>query len=250
MGIWGKIIGGAAGFALGGPIGALLGTMAGHAFVDTDKKPIDVHVRKQMAFTAGVIVLAAKMAKADGVVTEDEILAFRKVFKPILIDEVKEAEVARMFNIAKKDSRGFEPYARQLAEMFKNHPAVLEELLHCLFLIAKADNVYHPNENEYLENIASIFGLSGSAFNRLRSAHGVNRPDPYIVLGVPRDISDDGLKKKYRELAREHHPDTLIAKGVPQEFINAANDKLALINGAYDQIKKERREVRDATDMD
>ena len=243
MSIWGKIIGGAAGFALGGPIGALLGTMAGHAFVDTKERPTDTRARKQMAFTAGVIVLAAKMAKADGVVREEEVQAFRKVFHPILRDQVKEAEVARVFNVAKKDSQGFEPYARQLGEMFRKNPAVLEELLNCLFLIAKADNVYHPKENEYLESVAEIFGLSEAAFRRVRAAHGVDKPDPYAVLGIPRDIPDDKLKSKYRELVLAHHPDTLIAQGVPQEFIDTANEKLAVINDAYDRIERERKAV-------
>lgn len=243
MSVWGKIIGGAAGFALGGPIGALLGAMAGHAFVDTGERPTDTRSRKQVAFTAGVIVLAAKMAKADGVVREEEIEAFRKVFHPILRDEVKESEVARVFNIAKEDSEGFESYAQQLAEMFKGNPAVLEELLNCLFLIAKADNVYHPKENEYLESVAEIFGLSEAAFRRIRAAHGVDKPDPYTVLGVPRDISDEELKSKYRELVRAHHPDTLIAQGVPQEFVDTANEKLAVINDAYDRIERERKAV-------
>ena len=243
MSVWGKIIGGAAGFALGGPIGALLGAMAGHAFVDTGERPTDTRSRKQVAFTAGVIVLAAKMAKADGVVSEEEIRAFRQTFNPILRDEVKEAEVARVFNIAKEDSEGFEPYARQLAEMFRGNPAVLEELLNCLFLIAKADNVYHPKENEYLESVAEIFGLSEEAFRRIRAAHGVDKPDPYEVLGVERDIPDDELKSKYRELVRAHHPDTLIAQGVPQEFIDTANEKLAVINDAYDRIERERKAV-------
>ncbi len=243
MSVWGKIIGGAAGFALGGPIGALLGAMAGHAFVDTGERPTDTRSRKQVAFTAGVIVLAAKMAKADGIVGEEEIQAFRKVFNPILRNEVKEAEVARVFNIAKEDSEGFEPYARQLAEMFRDNPSVLEELLNCLFLIAKADNVYHPKENEYLESVAEIFGLSEAAFRRIRAAHGVDKPDPYEVLGVARDIPDDELKSKYRELVRAHHPDTLIAQGVPQEFVDAANEKLSVINDAYDRIEKERKAV-------
>ncbi len=243
MSIWGKIIGGAAGFALGGPIGAFLGAMAGHAFVDTGEKPTDKRARKQVAFTAGVIVLAAKMAKADGEVSEEEIRAFREAFHPILRNEVKEAEVARIFNAAKEDSQGFEPYARQLAEMFSGNPAVLEELLSCLFLIAKADNVYHPKENEYLEKVAEIFGLSEAAFRRVRAAHGVDKPDPYSVLGVERDISDDELKTKYRELVRAHHPDTLIAQGVPQEFVDTANEQLAVINDAYDRIRKEREAV-------
>ena len=239
MSIWGKIIGGTAGFALGGPLGALLGGLAGHAFDRMRGTQTDGDGTKQMAFTIGVIVLGAKMAKADGVVTKDEVQAFREVFH-VPPEEVK--NVARVFDLAKKDSQGFEPYAQQLAGMFRDNPAVLEDLLDGLFHIAKADNVYHPAENEFLQNVASIFGFSEAEFDRIRAGHvGTDDSDPYTILGVPRDASDDDVKGRYRKLIREHHPDTLIAQGVPQEFVDVANEKLAVINAAYDRIAKERR---------
>jgi|TARA_A100001037_G_scaffold306071_1_gene349007 DnaJ like chaperone protein len=238
MSIWGKIIGGTAGFALGGPLGALLGGLAGHAFDRMRGTQTDGDGTKQMAFTIGVIVLGAKMAKADGVVTKDEVQAFREVFH-VPPEEVK--NVARVFDLAKKDSQGFEPYAQQLAGMFRDNPAVLEDLLDGLFHIAKADNVYHPAENEFLQNVASIFGFSEAEFDRIRAGHvGTDDSDPYTILGVPRDASDDDVKGRYRKLIREHHPDTLIAQGVPQEFVDVANEKLAVINDAYDRIAKER----------
>jgi len=244
MSIWGKVIGGVTGFAIGGPLGALLGVIAGHSFVDTSTEPATSKERKQVAFAAGVVVLAAKMAKADGVVSEEEIQAFRETLYPILKDEVKEGEIARIFNAAKEDSEGFEPYASQLAEMFRGNPQVLEELLHCLFLIAKADGNYNPEENKYLESVAKIFGLSEAAFLRTRISYGVDKPNPYTILGVSREIPDDELKTKYRELVLAHHPDTLIAQGVPQEFIDTASDKLAVINDAYDRIQRERKEQK------
>jgi DnaJ like chaperone protein len=238
MSIWGKIIGGTAGFAVGGPLGALLGGIAGHAFDKMRGTQTEGDGTKQVAFTIGVIVLGAKMAKADGVVTKDEVQAFREVFH-VPLEEVK--NVARVFDLAKKDSRGSEPYAKQLAMMFQNNPAVLEDLLDGLFHIAKADNVYHPAENEFLQNVASIFGFSKAEFDRIRAGHvGMDESDPYAILGVPLDASDDNLKSRYRKLIREHHPDTLIAQGVPQEFIEVANEKLAVINDAYDRIAKER----------
>ena len=238
MSVWGKIIGGTAGFALGGPLGALLGGLAGHAFDRMRGNQSDADGTKQVAFTIGVIVLGAKMAKADGVVTKDEVQAFREVFH-VPSDEVK--NVARVFDLAKKDSRGFEPYAQQLAGMFKGNPAVLEDLLDGLFHIAKADNVYHPAENEFLQRVAAIFGFSDSEFDRIRAGHvGADNSDPYTILGVPPGASDDELKSNYRRLIREHHPDTLIAQGVPQEFVDVANEKLAVINDAYDRVAKER----------
>ena len=238
MSVWGKIIGGAAGFAMGGPFGALLGGLAGHAFDKMRTEQTDDEGTKQVAFTIGVIVLGAKMAKADGVVTKDEIEAFREVFH-IPSNEVK--NVARVFDLAKKDSQGFEPYARQLAGMFKSNPAVLEDLLDGLFHIAKADNIYHPAEDQFLQDVAEIFGFNESEFNRIRAGHvGPDQSDPYTILGVSREVSDDDLKTHYRRLIREHHPDTLIAQGVPQEFVDVANEKLAVINDAYDRVARER----------
>lgn len=236
--IWGKIIGGTAGFALGGPIGALLGGVAGHALDRMRARASGGHDTRQMAFTVGVIVLGAKMAKADGVVTRDEIRAFRRVFH---VPPQDAGGVARVFDRAKEDSRGFEPYARQLAALFADNPAVLEDLLDALFHIAQADRVYHPAEDAYLRSVAEIFGFDEAEFSRIRASHvGPEEADPYAVLGVGRDVPDGDLKRRYRALVREHHPDRLIAQGVPREMIDVATAKLASINDAWDRIARER----------
>lgn len=239
MSIWGKLIGATAGFAVGGPIGALMGGFTGH-LVDKrrQQEATGGDGTKQIAFTIGVIVLGAKMAKADGVVTPDEVAAFKEVFR-IPPDEMR--NVGRIFDQARRDVYGFEPYARQIAGLFRANPQVLEDLLDGLFHIAKADNMIHPAELEYLRDVAGIFGFGDAEFARIREAHvGPDKADPYTVLGVERGISDQELKSAYRKLIREHHPDTLIAQGLPQEFIDVANGKLAAINDAYDRVKKER----------
>ena len=243
MSIWGKIIGGAAGLALGGPIGALLGAVAGHAVdkirSETPDEPIDEEAAtRKVAFTIGVIVLAAKMAKADGVVTRDEIAAFREVFR-VPDDETR--NVGRVWDLARKDVAGFEIYAQQIAKLFNPGSPVLEELLGSLLHIAKADGVVHENEVAYLERVAEIFGIDALAFQRLLSVHGA-RPgnDPYGVLGVEPGTSDDQIKAIYRKLIRENHPDRLMAEGMPEEFVRQANDKMAAINAAYDEVRKAR----------
>ena len=245
MSIWGKLVGGAAGFALGGPLGALIGGLAGHAVDRARGNQTAEHSGngdvRQVAFTIAVIALGAKMAKADGQVTEDEIRAFRQVFE-IPPGEVK--NVARVFNLARQDVRGFESYARQIGAMFRGHPAVLEDLLDGLFHIARADNVYDPRENTYLQDVATLFGFSEAEFARIREAHvGSDKSDPYTILGVKRDATNDEIKGRYRELVREHHPDKLMAEGVPQEFVEVANEKLAAINDAWDRIQKVRGTV-------
>ncbi len=231
-------MGGAAGFALGGPLGAIIGTVAGHA-VDRIRQPLQsTDSTKSVAFTIGVIVLGAKMAKADGVVTRDEIKAFREVFQ-VPEDEVH--NVSRVFDQARRDSRGFEPYARQIASMFRDNPSVLEELLFCLAHVAKADGVLHPSEIEFLKAVSNIFGLDEVAFERVTEIDlGSTQSDAYTILGVSRDITDEDLRIAYHALVREHHPDRLISQGMPQEFVDLANKKLAAINVAYEKIGNQR----------
>lgn len=237
MSIWGKVIGGAAGFALGGPLGAFLGALAGHA-VDTMTRAVDDPETRRMAFTIAVIVLGAKMAKADGRVTRDEVDTFKSVFR-IPPNEV--AKVAEIFDRAKREPGGFEPYARQLREIFEDQPAVREELLGALFQIARADGVYHPREKAFLERVAAIFGFDAAEFQRIEAEFmGTEASDPYAVLGVSRDAPDEEVKAAYRKLIREHHPDRLIAQGMPQEFIDVANQRLASVNAAYEKIEQAR----------
>jgi DnaJ like chaperone protein len=239
MSVWGKIIGGVGGLMIGGPIGALIGAVAGHA-VDKVRsnsgEPKDA--TKSVAFTIATIALGAKMAKADGVVTRDEVDAFKRVFR-VPPEDVK--DVSRVFDQARKDSRGFEPYARQIAGMFADNPAVLEELLYCLTLIARADGVMHPEEVNYLRSVADIFGLDDHAFERITEVSGdLDTSDPYKILGVSRDMTNDEIKSAYRSLVRENHPDKLIADGLPEELIDMATEKLAAINDAFDKVSTER----------
>jgi len=249
MSVWGALLGGAAGFALGGPLGALLGAAAGHAveragqqagLIETGK-PGPRSSRdntKHVAFTIGVIALGAKMAKADGKVTRDEVDAFKRIFK---VPPGESHNVARVFNFARPDCAGFEPYARQIAALFRDRQAVLEELLLCLFYIAKADGKIHPDELSYLHKVAAIFGFDDATFDRIRASEiGVDPDDPYRILGVTRDTDDEDLKHAYRNLVREHHPDRLVAQGMPAEFVAIADRRLASINAAYDTIQAER----------
>ena len=248
MSIWGKVLGATAGFVFGGPLGALVGGAAGHMADKARAKGTFAKVSanaRQAAFASAVIVLGAKMAKADGYVSRDEVLAFKQAFR---IPQEDMADVARIFDMAKKDAGGFEVYARQVAHMFKGEPEVLEQLIAGLWHIAMADGVIHPAEKHFLETVAQIFGFSAADLNRIFAQHGGSgagtgggvEDDPYTVLGVEPDISDAALKKAYRDLLRENHPDTLMAKGLPQEFIDLANEKMAAINAAYDAVKKAR----------
>lgn len=251
MSVWGKILGGAAGFAIGGPLGALIGALAGHAVdrlsqdacdADAANSDTDAAAATQtIAFTIGVVALAAKMARADGVVKRVEVDTFKRLFR-VAPEEME--NVGRLFDLARRDTHGFEEYARQIAGLFEDRDAVLEELLDSLLMIAEADDELHETEVSYLRTVAGIFGFADADFDRILAGHhraGTHdEADPYQVLGVTRSSEDAAVKAAHRRLVREHHPDLLVAQGMPQEFVDLATQKIALINAAYDRIKRER----------
>ena len=226
MSVWDKLAGATGELLRSGPIGAALGGVNGQ---DAAKV--------QVAFTVGVIALGAKMAKADGVVTRDEVNALKKVFK-IPAGEMK--NVANIFNLAKQDVTGYQAYAEQLASMLKGNRRLLEDVLEGLFHIAKADQELHPREVEFLAEVAKRFGITKTEFSYIKARHVVvTKRNPYDVLGVNASIGKDELKSHYHRLVVENHPDKLIARGVPKEFVAIATDKLAAINEAYAQIANE-----------
>ena len=233
MSIWGKFGGAAAGLLVGGPIGALVGAVAGHFFIDQQAEEAEPGV----VFTIAVIALAAKMARADGVVTDDEVTAFERIFR---VAPEEEANVRRVFDLAQRDTAGYETYAGQIAKLFAGNPAMLEDILDGLFEIAKADRVLHPGELAFLTRVAEIFGFAPNEFRRIRATHFPDAADPYVVLGVAYEAGEEEVKRTYRRLVRENHPDRLIARGVPPEFLRLATDKLAAINKAYAQVLEER----------
>lgn len=231
MSVWGKVSGAAAGLFVGGPVGAVVGAVVGHFFLDREADP-------GVTFTIAVVALAGKMARADGVVTDQEFQVFRQVFG---VPEEEQANVQRIFNLARQDIAGYEHYAGQIARLFVGNPAMLEDILDGLFEIAKADGVLHPGEAAFLERVAEIFGFAPNEFRRIRASHfAPELTDPYVILGLSYAADNDELKQTYRRLVRENHPDSLMARGVPPEFIRLATDKLAAINGAYEKICAER----------
>ena len=242
MSIWGKIIGGTAGFAIGGPIGAILGVIVGGTISRSNNKNINLnkisHEQKQNFFALSVIILSAKIAKADGQVTKEEIYAFKDNFK---VPENEMSEVGKIFNEAKKSKDGYEKISIQIGVLFSDNKLLLEELLNNLFYIAEADGETTFEEINILKSISTSFGLSAEEFERIKNSRKYNtNSDPYKILGVKRDDEIYEIRKKWIELSKEHHPDNLLSKGLPNEFIDQANKELSVINLAYDEIKKQK----------
>ena len=251
MSVWGKIIGGTTGFALGGPIGALLGAIAGHG-IDAAKikktsyrKESITNEGSEQIFATGVIALAAKLSKIDGSVTRDEIATFKKIFE-FPNSDIK--VISQLFNSAKEDVYDYQSYARQLRSHFSEQK-VLEEILNALFAIAYADKVLHENEERMLIEISKIFGVDKKNYDRLKSVHKNKNFSSnheklkrcYNLLGVEETDSLESIKKKYREIIKNYHPDKIQGKGLPKDFVDFANKKLTDFNEAYNEIKKSKK---------
>lgn len=189
-------------------------------------------------FTIAVIALGAKMAKADGIVTRNEVRAFREVFH---IPKKHEESAARIFNLARKDVAGFEIYAKQIAKMLNNRPAILYDLLEGLFHVALADNTFQQEEHYFLTVVAKIFNVGEQDFKILRARFLPNqRIDPYAILGVESDASISDIEKIWKKNVFETHPDRMHARGVPVEAVKLAEKRLIQINDAWQKIAQER----------
>ena len=193
---------------------------------------------RSVAFTIAIIGLGAKMAKADGLVRVAEVAAFREVFR---IAPEDEAAAAHVFNLARQDVAGFDAYARRIARMFRDDPQVLEDILEGLFHIALADGRYHEGEEGFLSAVGAIFGVRPQAFDAIEARHlSGRRQDPWQVLGLPHDADLATVRARWRDLVRANHPDKMIARGLPEETVNLANARLALINAAWEEISARR----------
>ena len=259
MAIWGIAAGAVLGLTLAGPLGAVLGAVAGHilerwwlefrarATLGTAAAPSDPAEAQRAAFATAVIVLAAKLSKADGAVSRIEVDTFKEVFD--VRDEDVTGGIAPIFDAARRSPEGFEDHARQLAAMYAYEPGILAELLDQLFVLAAADGQLHPAELAWLARVAAVFGLDGPPFEAVLARYGVGPPprqpptgeaEAYAALGLAPDAGDAEIKAAWRRLVRDNHPDRLVAQGRSQDEVDRANARLAAINAAYDRIARER----------
>lgn len=195
---------------------------------------------RSVGFTIAVIALGAKMAKADGLVTKAEVTAFREVFH---IAPEDEDQAARVFNLARQDVAGYLDYARRIRAMFDDTGTALCDLMEGLFHIAVADGVYHPAEDDFLANVADVFGIAPAQFKALRARFVPDAPkDPYAVLGVDPNTPMEEIRKAWRAAVRDSHPDMMIARGLPEEAVRMSEKRMIDINKAWEDIQASHHE--------
>lgn len=205
--------------------------------VEAVRATLSPEARRQVAFTAAMIALSAKMAKADGVVTADEVAVVNRLFQ---VPPEERRNVARLFNLAKQDVAGFEFYAARIRALYADDPAPLEDILDGLLIIAAADGAVHERELAFLETVRTIFAVPRATFARLLARHArADKNCPYAVLGLTPGADPDEVKRAWRRLAAEHHPDRLQARGLPADFIRIATERMAAINAAYREIARQ-----------
>jgi DnaJ like chaperone protein len=248
----GKMIGGTIGFALGGPIGAVAGAAFGHAFVDRKEDAyltsipgrtgsLSSHEEAQLAFFTAAFSMLAKLCKADGQVSEKEIQVVESFMKQDLqLDATGQESAKNIFRQAIRSDESFEAFAMQFYSVFKTQPNIIALMMDVLFRVAAADGRLSDAEDATLSSAARIFNVSDAEFNRFKSKHILPADKYYAVLKCDETASNEEIKKQYRKLVTEYHPDKIQAKGLPEEFIKFANDKFAEIQEAYDHIRKKR----------
>ena len=237
MSIWGSLIGGMIGFSLGGPFGMLLGSLLGGKISRARATSgFSAAAQGQKVFALSLIVLSAKLSKADGQVSREELIAVKDKLK---IPDQELDQVGKIFNKAKEESVGYEPYAKQIAHFYQGHINVLEEVINTLFYIAEADGNVSNEEFKMIHHISQIFGLNEIEFNGIvEGRKSSDKLNPYVVLESKPDDNLANIRKKYLKLSKEHHPDLLLSKGVPQEVIDESKAKMRAINSAWDQVQK------------
>ncbi len=251
MGWYGKLMLGSLGLFFGGPLGAILGAALGHHLVDKIDDQIEIGAgtrtheyqteQTQAAYFTCLFSILGKFAKVDGRVTPDEISVVETFINTLNVGKDEKAFARQVFTEAKKSQYSIDDFAAQFYRISGNQPTVLLSFTDMLFRVAAADGQLHPAEEDALNRIKHIFQISDTRFNELKSIYFNDTDRDYKMLNCTSSSSTEEIKQNYKKLVKEFHPDTIMAKGLPEEFIEFATKRFREIQEAYENIKKERK---------
>ena len=246
MGWFGKMTFGTMGLLFGGPLGAIIGLSLGHHLVDKKAEYSQSGAvppkseQAQAAYFVCIFSILGKIAKADGVVTNDELKVVDDFINGMNISETEKQFAKQVFNEAKNSNYSVEDFASQFYQINRGQPAVLHSFLDVLFRVAAADKVLHPAEEDALKKVKDIFQINDKQFSDIKSIYFTDVDRYYKLLSCSVDSSNDEIKKSYKKLVRDFHPDTIVSKGLPEEFTEFAASRFREIQEAYEKVRKER----------
>ena len=252
MGWFGKLTFGSLGLLIGGPLGAIAGAALGHHLVDkkgdfvnrsiyTNQEPALGHVEQaQAAYFISIFSILGKLAKIDGVVTRDEIAVVDKFIGNLTMGEGEKQFAKQIFSEAKNSAYSIDDFAMQLYQIIKQQPAVLLSFFDVLFQIAAADGTFHSAEETAMKRIKEIFRISDQQFNNMKGVYFKDIDKYYKILNCTPESSNQDIKSSYKKLVKDFHPDTIVSKGLPEEFMDFAKKRFQEIQGAYEKIEQER----------
>jgi len=248
MGWLGKMVGGTIGFALGGPLGGIAGAVFGHAFDRSEERTFSGEGRQrlssgeesQFAFFIGAFSMLAKLSQIDGRVSQEEVTSIEKfMVVDLKLNQQSQAVAMNIFQAAMASPGTFQDFATQFYERFRFQPQLLDVMMDILLRVSIADGALSQSEERLILAAKSIFSISDSQYTAIKSRHIIDDDKYYAILGVTRNDTEETIKKTYRRLVKEYHPDMIASKGLPEEFTKLAEDKFREIQGAYEVVSKE-----------
>jgi len=261
--MWGKVLGIGFGMMLGGPFGAFLGFLLGHNFdrgVGQSRIGFSNPGAVQDKFFESIFSVMGHIAKADGKVTEQEIQMAKVIMTQMRLNEERKAEAVEFFNRGKQPEFDLDATLRSFKQTCHGHRNLMQMFLEIQIAAAFADGGMKTSEKRILENISRVLGFNQYHLNVLISSFQAQQrfhqsgqqsgeqaysqkeslADAYVVLGVESTTSDKDTKKAYRKLMAQHHPDKLVAKGLPADMMAVATEKSQKIQAAWELIRKDR----------
>ena len=242
MSFWKAGIGGMIGFTIGGPIGGILGAIIGSKLGDREQTQPGINQKNQAAFFTALFACFAKIAKADGKVTREEVDKVDHFIKDrFKFPPDQRAFAIQIFNHAKDDNNSFRDYASQLASLLSTNQSALVMFYELLFELSMADGYLDPAEEAILSEAITIFRIDPELLDQNKRKFGADISDSYAILGVTKDMSFKDIKTAYQRKRKEFHPDTLLSKGLPEELLEKAKEKFIEIQSAFEEIEKQNK---------
>ncbi|MFP4566565.1 MAG: TerB family tellurite resistance protein [Spirochaetaceae bacterium] len=257
MSWFGKIVGGTLGLFVGGPIGAIGGAALGHYVFDRGDgtagggfagerigagrpHPFSLREQAQATYFVALFSMLGKLAKADGTVSRAEGEAFKNMLRQMPLSHAQREFAVNIFNEAKRSPYSIEDFARQFQQITAGRPEIHTQMVDMLYQLAAVDQHLHEQEEAAIRSVSRILGLNDRQVDGIKAKYFDAAGSHYEVLGISPSASDDDVRRAYRELARQYHPDTVVSKGLPEEFVDFAHTRFKEIQAAYEAIKQER----------